>query len=346
MRQVTKYYSRCRYRCQRYICYVWYISCLLPMLLAGCTLDNELEVCPYNVRFSYQVCDGRGFATSDYPLRQIRQFVNDAQGVLVGEFPGQSCETGVGTLNLPPGDYTLVAWGNTADSLCALHGIVPKESRMEEGTIGACHYQNSTNTREAMNTREEAGDEPEYRNTDLMYYGRIPFSVSAYGLAEYEVGMMHAHARLNLTIEWKDEVPEALMRADSPVMRISGVGTGYGFAGGETWGDYLFPNPHPPTEKGTYRSDVTIDVQYKVRASFVTFRLRDEDHPVVTLTHRDEVLMKEVDLHRYFAVMGIGLTRNLRQEFDLTIRIEHDRTVIMETDVSGWEDGGDVGTNF
>lgn len=305
----------------------WCICCLLPVVVAGCALDNGLEVCSYNVRFNYQVCDGRGFATSDYPLRQIRQFVYDAHGVLVGEFPGESCKVGVGTLNLPPGDYTLVAWGNASDSLCNLHKITPMESRMEDGTI-------------------EAGGEPELYNTDLMYYGQIPFSVSDYGLAEYDVGMMHAHACINLTVEWKDAVPEAVRQSASPVMRMSGVGAGYRFTGGETWGDYLFPNPCSLTEKGTYRRDGTMDAQYKIRARFVTFRLRDEDHPVVTLTQGDEALMKEVDLNRYFTVMGIGLTRNLRQEFDLTIRIEHDRTLIMETDVSGWEDGGDVGTSY
>jgi len=313
--------------------------CCLVALASGCSLDYALQECPYNVRFTFIPGDGRGVVTGDYPIDYLRMFVYDADHILVGEFPGDTCNTDIGTLNLPPGDYTLVAWGNADDETSLLEHITPAESRMEEGSLKPCIYS------DVLLTREDGGTSvTEYRNTRNLYYGTATFTAYAYGVAEYSVGMMHAHARLNLTVEWADEVPANVRSAREPVMWLKNVSAGYRFTGGETWGDYCFPC-HALAETGIYRTTATMETGYKIKASFITLRLRDEDHPVVTVTDGAEGLMRDIDLSRYFTVMGIGLSRNIRQEFDLTIRIGRNQTLIMQTNVSGWEEGGMIGTN-
>lgn len=315
------------------------VAWCLTVLPGGCSLDYTIRECPYNVRFTFIPGDGRGVSTGDYPIDSLRMFVYDAEHVLVGEFPGDTCHAGIGTLSLPPGDYTLVAWGNAGDETSLLEHITPAESRMEEGGLKPYDYSDTPPTRE-----EYRASAPEYRNTGKLYYGTAAFTAYDYGVAEYSIGMMHAHTRLNLTVEWADEVPADVRSAREPMMWLKGVSVGYCFTGGDTWGDYCFPC-HALAETGVYRTTATIDAGYKIKGTFTTLRLRDEDHPVVTLTDGQEGLMRDVDLSRYFTVMGIGLSRNIRQEFDLTIRIGRNQTLIMQTNVSGWEEGGMIGTN-
>lgn len=320
---------------------------LLVVLAGGCSLDYRLQECPYNVRFTYVPGDGRGMATGDYPITGLRQFVYDADGILVGEFAGDTCTTGIGTVSLPPGDYTLVTWGNASDELCSVESVSPGLNRMEEGCLKSPVYVGGNVARAVQSEAAgEAGNAAtEHCNTGKFYYGTLSFTAPAYGVAEYSVGMMHAHARLNLTLEWKDEIPANVRSAVNPVMWLHDVGTCYRFTGGEVWGDYCFPCHDAQTPTGTYRTDATKDADYKIKGSFTTLRLTDDNHPVVTVTDGTDGLMQVIDLSRYFTVMGIGLTRNIRQEFDLTIRIGRNQTLIMQTNTSGWEDGGTIGTN-
>lgn len=315
------------------------VACCLMTLAGGCSLDYGLQECPYNVRFTFVPVDGRGVATGDYPIDSLRMFVYDAEHVLMGEYPGDTCHTGIATLNLPPGEYTLVAWGNADDETSLLEHITPTESRLEEGTLKPHVYSGVPSMREGSGSFAM-----ECRCTGRLYYGTAAFTAYDYGVAEYSIGMMHAHARLNLTVEWTDEVPAGVRSAREPLMWLKGVGTGYRFTGGETWGDYCFPC-HAPEGTGAYRTAATLTTGYKIKGSFTTLRLRDEDHPVVTVTDGSAGLMRDIDLSRYFTVMGIGLSRNIRQEFDLTIRISRDQTLIMQTNLSGWEEGGMIGTN-
>lgn len=313
--------------------------CGLMALAGGCSLEYAPEVCPYNVSITYTSGDGRGWATGDYPIEHIRQFVYDADGVLVEEFRGDTCRTGVGTFRLPPGDYTLVAWGNAQDEVCRMENVRPGESRIEEGRLQAHRHDGEPASRADGDRAEE------HRNTGRLYYGTLAFTAPSYGVANYTIGMTHAHARINLTVEWKDEIPAKVRSAQSPVMWMRDVATGYCFAGGETWGDYCYPCHDPERSTGIYRTEAAMDAEYKIKGSFTTLRLTDENHPVVTVTDGTEGLMREIDLSRYFTVMGIGLTRNIRQEFDLTIRIGRNQTLIMQTNMSGWEEGGLIGTN-
>ncbi|MCE8567059.1 FimB/Mfa2 family fimbrial subunit [Bacteroides hominis] len=302
------------------------------LFLASCTLEYEMRTCPYNVLIHYVTSDGRGFATGDYPVEDFRQFVYTEDSVLVGEFPGDSCEAGVGMLTLPPGTYRLVVWGNAPGGSCRMEEINPHGSRMEDGRLHALSYGG-----------KEAS--AEYANVGRLYYGTATFKVSKYGVNELTVGLMHAHARLNLTVEWKDDIPAEVRSARSPVMRLRGLHTAYHFCGGETWGDYTFPKQDTGVPLSAYRAAAVIESGFQVKASFVTLRLTDGSRLVLELTEQGEGLMKEIDLSRYFDVMGIGLSRNICQEFDLTVRIGKDQTLIMQTHPSGWQEGGSIGAN-
>lgn len=305
-------------------------------LFQSCTLTPELEVCPYNVYIEYVRSDGQTTTVEDFPAAGIRQFVYDSTNLLVGEFPGDPCRAGVGTFHLPPGKYTLIAWANNHPNDYTLLNVSPGTSHLLDGQLQPWTRDN----------RSRHGEEaPHYLCVGRLFHAETAFTVPPLGVTRVKVGLMHAHARLNLTIEWTDGAkPAAVNGTSAPVMCIEDIALGYRFTGGSTWGDYVFPCIDQSTGKGTYTAQAGIQGD-KVNATFTTLRLTDDNHPTVHLTRDGVPMMTPVDLSKYFRDMNIGLTNNIRQEFDLTIQIGKDQTYIFQTNTSGWEEGGSIGTD-
>ena len=313
------------------------INLKLIFFLTSCTLDPELAVCPYNVWVDYTCSDGQSITSGEFPAAGIRQFVYDSTGLLVGEFPGDSCRAGVGTFRLPPGKYNLITWTNTLPDGCTFRNVTPDTSHLPESHL---------HPRPRDNASRHGGDDiPHHLCVGRLYHGNTSFTVPRHGVTRLRVGLMHAHARLNLTVEWADGVLPAIARGDgAPVMCVEGIPLGYRFTGGSPWGDYTLPCHDDEAGKGTYTVQAGI-AGGKVKANFTTLRLTDECRPTVHLTRDGTPLITPVDLSTYFRTMGIRLTDNIRQEFDLTIQIGKDQTLIFQTNTSGWEEGGNIGAN-
>ena len=317
---------------------LWTLWTLWTLLLTSCTLDNELQVCPDNVQIEYTCSDGTSIAAGDYPAAGIRQFVYDSTGLLVNEFRGDSCNVGIGSFHLPPGKYTIVTWVTTQADDFIYDNVTPDTHRLHES-----HLQALPLTLESRN--DENKNISDHCRVGRLFHGQREFTVHRFGVSRFKMGLMHAHARLNLTIEWADGLQSAIARGETaPLVRVDKVPLGYLFTGGEPWGDYVLPCHREEAGKGAYATGTGID-NGKIKASVTTLRFTDECHPTVHLTRDGEDLMTPVDLSQYFKTMNIGLTNNIRQEFNLTIQIGKNQTLVFQTNISGWEDGGSIGTN-
>ena len=83
----------------------------------------------------YTCSDGQSITSGEFPAAGIRQFVYDSTGLLVGEFPGDSCRAGVGTFRLPPGKYNLITWTNTLPDGCTFRNVTPDTSHLPESHL-------------------------------------------------------------------------------------------------------------------------------------------------------------------------------------------------------------------
>ena len=92
---------------------VMVILCCILWFCTSCTFDfDEPQVCPYNVRLNYRYAGRPDAGQLAMYVDNIRQFLFDADGVLVNTWTlqGDSLEYWQGELS--PGRYTLVSWGN------------------------------------------------------------------------------------------------------------------------------------------------------------------------------------------------------------------------------------------
>ncbi len=87
-------------------------------------------------------------------------------------------------------------------------------------------------------------------------------------------------------------------------------------------------------------------------ATVITYRHWDEDHPIYahnpTLTiwggaDGSKQEMKQVDLRRFFDIMGWQFTNNMKQYFNILVQIDGDRVSLSELDNIGWIPGGTFG---
>ena len=92
---------------------VMVILCCILWCCASCTFDfDEPGVCPYNVRLNYRYAGRPDAGQLSMYVDNIHQFLFDEDGVLKDTrlLKADSLEHWQG--ELPPGRYTLVAWGN------------------------------------------------------------------------------------------------------------------------------------------------------------------------------------------------------------------------------------------
>jgi hypothetical protein len=78
-----------------------------------------------------------------------------------------------------------------------------------------------------------------------------------------------------------------------------------------------------------------------LRAGLVSYRLTSESHPVLSVHDGEKVLVREIDLHEFFATLEIRLDEVLRQEYQVGIEIGSGSVVafLLTASVSEWNDG-------
>lgn len=333
---------------------VWLVllSFVLTMVIPSCNIDGDLEECPYNARLEYWYTGtGQANVLPSY-IFQMKEFVFDSLGVLrhIKELGGK--KNVAAELDLPPGRYTLVAWGNP-DSL----------SNLNEATVGQSKLSDIL-----MYANNPAQDETRAMNipllqqgTETLYYGFASFTILPRGVTRQRIDMVHAHLKLDVTVKWKGKAPTD---AGDMYMSLSGIPSVYTFlpkyeVKGSAYSTYSTATDGTATRSGvwyyipeepddcpliTVKRPVKMDITRTVNAIFTTYRIRGDDHPVLRLYGGGRQLLKDIDLYKYFRTMQIDLDENLRQEFSLVLEVDANGGVIVSSaTVSDWIDGGAIG---
>lgn len=321
---------------------------LLPVLaLASCNIDGDLAECPYNARLEYWYTgSGTANVLPDY-VYTMNEFLFDSVGVLrlvreVAVKKGVAAE-----LKLPPGRYTLVSWANR-DSASHVNRAEVGQTTKEEMLL----YLDNPYKASKSGT-------PYHANAERLYYGFATFRVGKWGVTRQRVDMMHSHCQLNITVKWKYNPPRDTKNF---AFYLCGVPSEYRFLPGyEVRGSASVPYEeleYPATRSGSsgyiplkserqseidHRVDVAMDITRTLSGEFVSYRLTNDTHPVLKVCAGSDLLMKEIDLYRYFRQMDIDLDQNLRQEFNLIVEVDGDKVFVSSARVSDWIDGGVIG---
>lgn len=323
----------------------------VSLMVPSCNIDGDLEECPYNARLEYWYTGtGQANVLPDY-IFKMKEFVFDSLQILrqVNELGGK--KNIAAELNLPPGRYTLVAWGNL-DSCSSMNEAEIGRTKLTDILL----YANNPvppETRVNIPLRQQNG-EP-------LYYGYASFTIQPRGVSRQRVDMVHAHLKLDITVKWKGKAPTD---TGDMYMTLSDVPSAYRFmpefeVKGSPYSTYGTAADGSPTRSGVWyyipkRSDdhplishevpVKMDITRTVNATFITYRIGSDDHPVVRLYGGGKQLVKDIDLYKYFHTMQIDLDENLRQEFSLVMEVDPAGGVIVSSaTVSDWIDGGSIG---
>ena len=316
---------------------------LLLVLVGGCDIDDEFPDCNYNARIDFfYTLDGQANVLPLY-IHRMTDYVFDANHTLIEIHTRerQSAQSYRG-LQLPPGQYSVVSWGNARDATT----IVPAQighTRLDEMMLYL------DNPVDAIRKRT-AADLVTHSNADKLYYGCCDIEVKPQGISRGWIEMTHSHCRLGITVKWKRGAPLDTQDFHMELRDIAGT---YRFTAKQE-----IPNPyHPPgyapgfyaiPQEGTTRVNHWLNTEMSitraVKGEFVTLRLTNDDHPIFCLYAGEKAVMKEIDLHKYFTTMQITLDRNLRQEFDLVMEVQPDGTVIVSpARISDWQQGESIG---
>jgi hypothetical protein len=345
---------------------------VLSMLAFQACLDDS-EVCCYNLRIEYRYTrDGAlGGNEVSYYTPNMREYIFDSRNILVAinifKIPLGTQEF-FSEQKLPEGRYTVITFGNKNGYELINHEEIGRTTK-DELLMAINHAQTSPEVSQVVSRvnalRANQDGLPETTEiqgaSDRLYYGYRDFEIGPFGVTRIPVDMTHAHCILNLTVRWLNstvhpspaedyimvlrQVP-ALYHFTPENVVVDGLdcyafhpeNAPYSFLGDRARINYI-PIINPDDEvchaiKGTV-SDKTLFGQ------FVTFRYRSDSHVLFSIYTSSEMVMKEIDLHRFFQELGIDLDFSLCQEYNLLIEIAGDNTVnVGLVTIDDWEDGG------
>lgn len=312
--------------------YIFFIiGLLLLALIPSCNIDGDLEECPYNVRLEYWYDDG-GSANrlTDY-VDRIDGFVFDSEGVLYGIDRRSGKERRYGELMVTPGKYTVVSWGNL-DTTSRLY---------PDAQIGKTRLAD-------MQLR---ASEIWHQVSEKLYYSSVEIDVSGRGVTRERACMTHAHCRLNLSVVWRQNPPEdtgnfSFRLSDAP-SRYAFPVSGYirevlSLTAG---GDFRYPLPGFLPERRSICAAGKMNIVRTLSGELCCYRLKDDDHPLLSIYQGETPLIEGIDLWKFFTTMHIGLNNNLRQEFDLRIELDGGKAYISTLLTSDWEEGPTIGVD-
>ena len=323
------------------------VLCLVTALFSACDISAELPDCDYNARLEYwYVYTGGENELPDY-VDCLDEYLFDSDGILrqVTHLPEDSLPAH--TLVVAPGLYTLVSWANL-DGRSRVVPAVIGQTRLEE--IRLIHNDEvllSSTKKVAANSKGVY----EFSNNEPLYYATDILEVPRSGIVRKRVNTTHAHAVLKVTVQWLKNVPA---NTNDFTFSLRGLSSGYGFDIGETVNTAVSGFN---TGNGTvYYIPRVVEfpyVNHRIKASMrpnrtltgdlVTYRYTDDTDLFFRVWAGDKPLIREVNLSQFFREMSIPLSRNIRQEFAITIRIDGDKISVLFTGASDWEDGGTIG---
>lgn len=304
---------------------------VLAILLTACSFGDEPSVCPYNVRMEYWYAGSSAENALPTYVENIRQYLFDEEGHLLATATLHGDSIRGWNAELKNGTYTLVLWGNLGEESKTGTGVMTKSDyNMNEMTLSAATQ----------------GVPPGFRgNTDRLYYGITTFTLKDGATERQRVYLSHAHASLNISVQWRTaEKPplDGLWR-----MRLKGIPSRYDFTGGseETVpsGDGVYTIPRTSKTVTYHETRAAMNYDHEVTGEFVTFRHTANTHALWSLWRDGEQVIRDLDLHLFFAKLPMDMDRNMEQEFDLLITVYEDKIIVSQSTASDWAEGGPIG---
>lgn len=316
----------------------------LLLLFSACQIDPELEECPYNVRLEHWYVHEDFTNRLPGYLHSIRHYIFDEQERLVQvNEVSDDRHLLYSELMLPPGKYTVVAWANidtvSRENNVSLHSPLQPMSLYPQNPYVSQGEQKRVTL-------------PVQADNERLFYAKDSFHVREYGITRKRINFTHSHLRLNVLVQWRGNVPPDSHNFN---YRLRSASAAYRFTSDEEV-DISSPNlqrgeeriicriPQVIQQEVEHRTTVKMGISLSLRGEFITYRLRDEMHPIFCAYAGNKPLMKEIDLSRFFRAVHIGLNRSLRQEYDLLMEILPNGSVLISLiNVSDWENGGVIG---
>jgi hypothetical protein len=315
------------------------------------------EVCDYNVEIAYLY--NRENTTNENVLGEyigsLTEYIFDGDGILYAmrEVPEDECVGGLTSQQwLPPGDYSLITWGNRT-------GI----NSVNDARVGVTHRRDM----ELLPDNPFAGAAAMQENGDRLYYTYRTFSVAEHGISHVKAFMVHSHLVLKFRIVWKRSA-QAPDNTEDFYSELTELPSLYGFMPEFVFNGrnglhhpaedlyesqatlrYLYiPTVYGKTQTGrilNHRRDVALNDYREVNGELVAYRLRNDTDLTINLhsESRGEI-MREVNLgDEFFRANGIELDRNLRQEFSILITIDGDNIEVSSLEIADWDEGQPIG---
>jgi len=282
--------------------------CLLSICISfqGC-IDDDLSVCGINLRFTYtQNVDG--VDKYNESVERISLFVFDTSDTFIGEYTQEN--TNNMNLNLMPGVYSLIAWGNLDESY-TLSSFVPNETKLKD----------------ALLSLTRANDTITNYPTDL-YHGalmNVEIQPDVQNNQSQTIDMIKNTKNISVTSVGLPITTRS--SADDFICKITSIN-----------GDYNFDNSIAGDSRLHYIQDSEINENAHLKSKFVTMREledRSTDSRLI-ITHTEDSSTKEIFNESLVGLLlPATITGNLDIEdtFDILIEFTAGRITIT---VNGW----------
>lgn len=330
----------------------------ISLLLISCDLEGNLPECEYNMQMEYWYGNINQKNEFDEYIQTLDEYIFDDTGVLrwINKLPGSSCNgKGYSEASLPPGKYTVVAWGNLTSNNKVINAEIGISTIKDIMLCLDNPYSGKTVKNRAQ---QNSTAKPIQSNSDRLYYGYRVITIEDGHIGRYKIFMQHSHCMLNVNVRWKNKAPEdtknfmlTLSEVPYSCMHLPEYiinGTAFTFYDEHKHTDItdehkFLPTVNPLKDYVTQYSNASMNMMQNVGGYFICHRLQNDTHPILCLYAGDYALMKEIDLHKYFTTMDIELSKNLMQEFFIVVEIDGDKVSVMPATISDWEDGGSIG---
>ncbi len=337
-------------------------TCVLP---ASCDIGNDPKICDYTVqlRYDYNMENTTTRNMLEYYVASVDEYIFDETGALYQyrRLQDEACvEKNVSELQLPPGRYSVVAWGNKT-------GVNTVSPEPEKGVTTRDELLLSR-TGQPNAAAKPADKGTTWQNGDRLYYGYRTFTVGAEGISRIRVDMVHSHLVLRFRVRWTHDAPAP----GNYTAYLGGIGSEYAFMP-----EFIYPVQHQGWEvhdpdntahdpypqscpkvrhhiPGVHHTANLLDHRIDIRmlgdrelwGEFITYRIRQDSHPLLSIFDASGVQIlhpdaaKIIDLQRYFIDQRIDLDHTLKQEYDLDILIDGKTVYVTPLHVADWDEGG------
>ena len=312
-------------------------SVLMAVGLAGCSLDDDRDLCcpeTLTMHYTYRPYGAEAFGEN---ILSLRHFLFDTDGLFLGELPaGEDLRRQ--PLNLPEGTYTMVTVGNMSERSAHRHG----DDRLL-GQFSLSH--------EALHDGEIPGL---FANTDELFWGVKRFAVDTDGRGteltagrsaepanRLQTPMNNIHCHLRVKVEWANMPPYV----GDYTLELDGVATAYSLDPdvSSDAGGFIVPQG---SRNGIHRLQIPLKSR-ELDAEFITLRYSDNAVPTLRILFGSDQVSPDIDLGKAFTSWGWRPSATHVQDYTLLIRLlsngNADLFPRIEASVTDWINGGTFG---